>query len=200
MPSIQWDHPRVTSQLFGHPMTWLAITLVIVLVSYIWMNPDTPQNPTESAGMLSSENSVDSPTQTVSTIKQETMTITRDSDAPRARKFLITESQENRIDPLFASAVKNYNQGKYLYPEDQNAWSDYQQILEIDPQNNRAKSGLLAIKNLFIDNVQTAIEAGDFESAEHWLVQLDTIQPGDPFQANTRNRIKTQAKIIQTDP
>ena len=150
--------------------------------------------------MLSSENSVDSPTQTVSTIKQETMTITRDSDAPRARKFLITESQENRIDPLFASAVKNYNQGKYLYPEDQNAWSDYQQILEIDPQNNRAKSGLLTIKNLFIDNVQTAIEAGDFESAEHWLVQLDTIQPGDPFQANTRNRIKTQTKIIQTDP
>ncbi len=192
MPSIQWDHPRVTSQLFGHPITWLAITLVIVLVSYVWMDQDTAQTPSQSAEMLSSENSADSPVQTVSTIKQETMTITRDSDAPRARKFLITEIQENRIDPLFASAEKNYNQGKYLYPEDQNAWSDYQKILEIDPQNNRAKSGLLTIKTLFVDNVQTAVEAGDFESAEHWLAQLDTIQPEDPFQANTRTQIKTQ--------
>ena len=192
MPSIQWDHPRVTSQLFGHPMTWLAITLVIVLVSYVWMDQDTAQTPSQSAEMLSSENSADSPVQTMPTIKQETMTITRDSDAPRARKFLITEIQENRINPLFASAEKNYNQGKYLYPEDQNAWSDYQKILEIDPQNNRAKSGLLTIKTLFVDNVQTAVEAGDFESAEHWLAQLDTIQPGDPFQANTRTQIKTQ--------
>ena len=72
-------------------MTWLAMTLVIVLISYIWMNPDAPPNPTESAGMLSPEDSTDTLIRTASIIKRETMAITKDSDDSRAREFLVAE-------------------------------------------------------------------------------------------------------------
>ncbi len=195
MSSPLSENPKWSSQFFGHPVFWLGITLIVVSVAYVWMDQTTDQVVYDPVKKLSREAAANKLKQAEAIIKQETMEITNSTDNDRADEYLEVETLENSVNPHFRNAVKNLERQQFVLPPNNNAWNDYQNILVVNPENNKAKSGLVKIRNLLIDNAETAIELGDFADAENWLVQLDVIQPGNPIQIDLRKDIKIQIDL-----
>jgi hypothetical protein len=195
MPESASDNQNWSSQVFGHPITWLAITLAVVLVAYIWMEQNTEEIATNPVKKLYPESVSTNFKLAENIVKQESMEITNNSDNIRAQEYLAVETLESAIDPFLQAAAQHISSGQLTLPRGDNAWNDYQQILLVDPGNSKANAGLSKVRNYLIDNAETAIESGDFANAENWLVQLDEIQPDDPLQADLRGDIKTQIAL-----
>ena len=180
------------SQIAGNPLVWLVVTMLVVVVAYVWMEQVTVEILPDPVKKLSPEAVSRNLEQAESIFKQETMAITSNSDQERAQQYLEAELIEDTIEPLFQAAEQHMDLGQYVLPETDNAWYDYQQILTFAPDNNKAQSGQTRIRNLFIDNAEIALEAGDFAEAENWLAQLDVVKPGGTIQEDLRQTIKTQ--------
>ena len=181
--------------MLGHPLVWLAITLVCVLVGYVWMSSGSNEVSVEPVKKLSPETVSNNLDQVGEILKQDSMAISDNADDQRAEEYLAIEQMENSVNPLFLAAETHILNNQLVLPEGDNAWNDYSQVLEIDPGNSKAENGLIKIRNTLIDNAEIAIEVGNLEDAENWLVKLDIIQPGDPIQAELRADIKTQIEL-----
>ena len=183
------------SQLAGHPVSWLGVTLFIVLIAYVWMEQVTEDIVVESVKKLSPETSSTDLEVAENIIKQESMAISNSSDESRAQEYLEAELIEDSIEPLFQAADQHMDLGQYVLPEADNAWHDFQQILTMSADNTRASSGQTRIRNLLIDNAETAMESGDLADAENWLVQLEVIDPDGAFQQDIRSEIKSRIEL-----
>ena len=188
--NLKWS-----SQLVGHPFVWLAVTVLVVLIAYAWMSQTKKELDVVSVRKLTPETATVDIQKAEKLIKQETMAITDDMDAVRKQEYLKEEFFEQNISPLLKSASNNSKLGQISLPKGENAWEDYQKILEIQPDNENAQAGIVRLKNLLIDNAQTSIESGDYEGAENWIIQLDIMQPGDSLQIDLRSDIKTQIAL-----
>ena len=196
MPASDLTFSQKLSQLAGHPVTWLFATLAIVFVAYIWMEQVTQKVVLEPVKKLSPDDASTNVQEAEIIIKQESMSITRESDISRAEEFLDVEELEKSTEPLFQSASQNMELGQYVSPEGDNAWQDYADILALVPDNTKASAGQTRIRNLLIDNADTAVESGDLEEAENWLVQLDVIDPEGEIQVDIRQQIKIQIEKL----
>jgi hypothetical protein len=183
------------SQLAGHPVSWLGITLFVVLIAYMWMEQVTNEIPDEPVKKLSPETSSTNLEEAESIIKQETMAISNSSDQTRAQEYLEAELIENSIEPLFKAADQHMDLGQYVLPENDNAWHDFEQILALSADNTQANAGQTRIRNLLIDNAETALESGDLADAENWLVRLDVIDPQGAIQKDIRSEIKSRIEL-----
>ena len=190
MSSQELGFSQKLSQLAGHPVAWLGVTLLVVFVAYVWMEQITDEIPIEPVKKLSPETSSTNLDQAENIIKQEKMAISDNSDESRAQEYLEAELIEDSIAPLFAAADQHMDLGHYVLPEGDNAWQDFQQILVLSSNNTRASAGQTRIRNLLIDNAETAMESSDFSDAENWLVQLDVIDPEGIIQKDIRLEIK----------
>jgi len=178
----------------GHPLAWLGITLLLLFIGYSWLSfyagrsvepPDrTAVKKLSSAmvntKMLAEESAVE---------KQQQMPITRQNDDDRADAYMQYEAVEQRILSLLDRADVHFENDQFVSPAGENAWEDYLAILEIDPNESIAVAGLTKVKSRLIGNAEEAIDSGDLADAENWLVQLDSIQPGDLTQMELRQEI-----------
>lgn len=194
----------------GHPLAWLGITLLLLFVGYTWLSfyadqgaapPDRTavkklSTASVNAEMLAAESEVE---------KQQQMPITRENDDDRAEAYMQYEAVEQQILSLLDRADVHFENGQFVSPAGENAWEDYQAILEIDPNESIAIAGLTKVKSRLIGNAEEAIDNGDLADAENWLVQLDTIQPDDPTQTELRQEIsdliaaEAEAKLKQQE-
>lgn len=200
MPAPKLTLSEKLSQIAGHPVTWLGATMAVVLVAYIWMTQATKNTvEPEPVKKLSPEVASTNLEDAEKIIKQETMSITDSSDLSRAQEYLEVEELENSLEPMFQSAAQNMDLGQYVFPESDNAWKDYSEVLIVSPDNRKALTGQTRIENLLIDNAETAMENEDFAEAENWLVQLDVVDPKgeiqNDFRAQIKNRIEELAQI-----
>ncbi len=184
----------------GHPLSWLAITVLLLLTGYAWLSVYAG-NGAESDNFavvkkIIPDSSVQEQEQIVaSLVKQEKMTIAREGDENRAKSYLEFEAVEQQILPLLDAADVHFEVGQYVNPPGDNAWEDYQSILAINPNESVATAGLTKIKSRLITGAEQAIDQGDFAEAENWLVQLDKIQPGDVTQSDLRTELSQQIKL-----
>ncbi len=190
MASINPSSVFRDSQIAGNPIVWLVVTLLVVLVAYVWMEQVTEDIVPDAVKKLSPEAASKNLEAAESIFKQETMAITSESDKERAQEYLEAEAIEDTIEPLFQAAEQHMDLGQYVLPERDNAWYDYQQILTLQPDNTKAQSGQTRIRNLFIDNAEIALESNDYAEAENWLVQLDVVEPDGLIQEDLRRDIK----------
>ncbi|MEJ2178662.1 MAG: tetratricopeptide repeat protein, partial [Gammaproteobacteria bacterium] len=168
--------------------------MLLLFVGYTWLSfyadqgaapPDRTavkklSTASVNAEMLAAESEVE---------KQQQMPITRENDDDRAEAYMQYEAVEQQILSLLDRADVHFENGQFVSPAGENAWEDYQAILEIDPNESIAIAGLTKIKSRLIGNAEEAIDNGDLADAENWLVQLDSIQPGDPTQMELRQEI-----------
>ncbi len=178
----------------GHPLVWLAITLVLLGAGYAWLSAyiGDAANSRDATAVrkLTPENSPRPPAAEAPPVEKEAeMSITRSSDEERVETYLEYEAIEQQILPLLDAADVQFEAGQFVQPPGNNAWESYQAILEIDPSESVALAGLTKIKSQLIANAEDAIDAAEFAEAENWLVQLDQIQPGDPAQVELREEI-----------
>ncbi len=178
----------------GHPLAWLGITLLLLVVGYIWLSmytgnsADPPDRSavkklstaTVNTAVLAQENTVE---------KQQQMPITRENDSDRAEAYLQYEEVEQQILLLLDRADVHFENQQFVEPPGANAWEDYKAILGINPTESIATAGLTKIKSRLIGNAEQAIDNREFADAENWLVQLDVIVPGDSIQADLRQEI-----------
>ncbi|MBX2868550.1 MAG: sel1 repeat family protein [Acidiferrobacterales bacterium] len=176
----------------GHPIVWLAITLGLLALGYVWLsvyagNTDGPA-PTAAVKKLTPEDAARNIAE--SNVKKEIeMAITRDNDEDRVAEYLAYESIEQQILPLLDAADVQFENEQFVSPEGDNAWESYNAILAIAPDESIAVAGKTKVKSRLIGNAEQAIDNGAYEEAESWLSQLDLIQPEDSFQTNLREEI-----------
>ena len=179
----------------GHPLVWLGLTIIMLAGGYLWLSTSTKTN-ISSEGVvpvrkLTPENSHSVDDNKGSVIeKTQVMSITKDNDEDRAKIYLQHEALEQKILPLLDAADVLFENQNFVMPAGNNAWEKYQAILAIDPSESIAISGLTKVKSKLIGNAEEAIDSGELEDAENWLVQLDIVQPDHPMQQDFRNEIE----------
>jgi len=120
------------------------------------------------------------------------MPITHQADKLRAEKYRETIDLENKIQPLLSQA-RNYMERELYTSQDPNsAWQSYQGILDIVPDHRLAQSGQAQILGLLQNNAEYETDEFEYEEAEQWLGELDTIDANAPFQVDLRQRIADQ--------
>ena len=179
----------------GHPFVWLAITLLLLLVGYVWLSIYTDKStntvPQQAVKKLSPEAASAQAEEIAASAAQKAaeMAMTREDDENRAKEYLEYEAVEQKILPLLDAADVHFENEQYVTPAGANAWEDYQAILAIEPAESVALSGLTKIKSRLIANAEQAIDQGEYPQAENWLVQLDQVQPDNDIQSELRQEI-----------
>lgn len=118
------------------------------------------------------------------TINNENDNFTRLTDIERAKYYRQVEARDKRITQLLNRAATAFKNGSYTKPKASSALNYYQQILKIDSKNYRAKDGIEAINNRFLEMGDEQLTKGDIEAVEITLKSLRSIQV-DSYQATS---------------
>lgn len=70
---------------------------------------------------------------------------------------------------------------RLLTPEDNNAYERYQAVLYLDPDNERARTGLQAIVLRYLDLARSAARRGALAQAREMLERAELVDPGNPL-------------------
>ncbi len=196
-----WLSKATSARFLGHPLVWSGMTGLFILVGYLWLQyyarPLSDQlaqdhADSELVGAKSRSNwnpDIYRPTETL-----ENMPITHQADTSRAAQFREIIELENEIQPLLRRARSNMEKEAYIGNDEDNAWRNYQQILEISPEYKLALSGQAQILGLLQANAEYATDEFEYEEAEMWLTKLDIVEPNAHFQNTLRQRIADQIR------
>ena len=91
-----------------------------------------------------------------------------------------TAEKAAQIERLLESASTAFASESYILPAQNNAWSFYKQILELDPDNQAANAGVENIANTYIELANTAAIAGQYQAAAGYLATVGVIAPENP--------------------
>ncbi len=143
-----WLSKATSARFLGHPLVWSGMTGLFILAGYLWLQyyarPLSDQLGQEHAdselvGAKSRSNwnpEIYRPSET-----RENMPITHQADTSRATQFQNIIDLENQIQPLLNQARSNMEIGSLTANNGDNAWQNYQRILEISPEYKLALSG-----------------------------------------------------------
>ena len=87
------------------------------------------------------------------------------------------------------SAKSLEEQGALVLPEGNNALQKYQSALEIDAKNQDAIDGIARIEQKILTELDSAINAGTKDRANHWLTQLMLFKNDHPQAAQLQTAI-----------
>lgn len=91
-----------------------------------------------------------------------------------------TDTGEQAIGVLLEIADQQFNGKRLTTPESNNAFSTYQLILEIDPENQQAAEGLVRIVDRYKEWINTDIENKNYTRARIFLRRALRVDPDDP--------------------
>jgi serine/threonine protein kinase len=86
-------------------------------------------------------------------------------------------SDANRINSLLAQAESSTTQGGLTRSSAASGLGHYREVLGIDPDNEKAKAGILKIVRFYIDAANRALAVDLFDVAENNLILADAIDP-----------------------
>lgn len=195
-----WPSKAMSAKVLGHPLTWTVMTAILMLFAYLWLQsvqPTTISNIESDDTLIGSQSGQDWNPDNYSNLAEGasnplSLPITHNKDNPRANDYRHIISKENIIFPLLKEARNYYSQEIYTGPDTANAWQRYQSILDIDPLNRQAISGQTQLLQHLKDQAISAVDNNQYETAEQWLGQLDTISFEGAFQITLRQRIIDQ--------
>jgi len=93
------------------------------------------------------------------------------------------------IGRLLGQADQALESGNLVTPADASAWSLYQQAVAIDADNERASSGLSAVREQLLARIDDLIDDNDFEEAETLLSRAEEMQFEEQALAERRQNI-----------
>jgi hypothetical protein len=194
-----WLSKATSARILGHPLVWSGMTGLFILTGYLWLQYYA-RPLSDQLGQLHSDSELVgaktgdtwNPDIYRQTETMEKMPITRQADSLRAEKYRELIELENQIRPLLIQAREFMESETYTGNDENNAWENYQQILDIEPGHSLAQSGQAQILGSLQSNAEYATDEYEYEEAELWLGQLDSIEPNAPFQAEIRQRIADQ--------
>lgn len=93
---------------------------------------------------------------------------------------------------LHTRAEEAMQQGRLLEPAENSAYAYYHQILELDPEDNRAKDGLRRIADKYAEVAETALADEQFDRAAAHVSNGLKVMPGYPRLVDIDERIKRE--------
>ncbi len=111
---------------------------------------------------------------------------TKNLVAQRDGATQLTKGQAKEINKYLVSAEKNIDNLNLTTPADNNAFDQYQAILEIDPNNKLAKKGLLNLSDIYTEVIVKALKRSRFNEASLYMRRLKALKLNASAQlANT---------------
>ena len=106
-------------------------------------------------------------------------------------------TKREKIKLLLVSAEKNIAANRLTLPSDRNALDDYQAVLQLEPENVEAVSGIKKIAERYVAMAQDDIKEGELAKAEQMLDKASSIDPEGREMVSLRKEIfsrKSRAK------
>lgn len=108
----------------------------------------------------------------------------------RLKDDLKKSQTEKQIDDLISKAIKEEEANNYLKPKSANAYDTYLKVLELIPDEPRAREGLLRIKKSILSETGLLIEKGELVAAKSRVKDALLVSPGDEDAVAMFNKIK----------
>jgi tetratricopeptide (TPR) repeat protein len=93
---------------------------------------------------------------------------------------IVVGESENEIKDLLVIAEQRLKNKKLMYPEEESAYTAYQEVLSLSPRNQQALSGVNKIKETYLRWARYAIKKGKNESALISFGKALKVSPDDP--------------------
>ncbi|MCK5871683.1 MAG: hypothetical protein KAG26_02560, partial [Methylococcales bacterium] len=109
---------------------------------------------------------------------------------------MTTESlftQEPTEQQLIKRAKQQVINKQLMSPENDNAWSTYEKVLKLNPNNTQAQEGIYQIKEVYMGWAREKINEGNDIHALHYLNKASKISPNDPDILEAFSKIKRTA-------
>ena len=114
-----------------------------------------------------------------------------------AHQQRIVSQQEVRleIDHLLEKIQTDIAQGKLVRPFDDSAYSAYQKIIALEPDNVQARTVLQRLVQLHLDGLDRSLRFGELQDAAVWLNDLATIAPGNQNLSRFRSELERAVAV-----
>lgn len=99
------------------------------------------------------------------------------------------QPEDTRVAELLAAAEADLAALRLTTPPGANALERYQQVLELEPGNDAARRGLLAIVDRYSDLARLALDAGEWDRAERFISRGMTLAPEHPGLLEARDAL-----------
>lgn len=144
----------------------VALTVLIMIGGVTWymLTRDTQPDPQQQV------NTTDNPPSRTDTTPPATT-----DDPPPATE----DPQAERIKRLLTQAGTYMEQGQFLSPPDRNAFTLYQQVLTIDPDNADAKLGMGTLANQLESRIEQMLSRGEQGQARQLVSQAIGVFPNN---------------------
>ncbi len=96
-----------------------------------------------------------------------------------------------QVMPMLAHAAELMKAGKISDPATDSALATYRAVLQLDPDNRLADSGLAEIERDYLDRALAEAARDDFAGADATLGSASAIRPGSPALLETRARVES---------
>ena len=93
------------------------------------------------------------------------------------------------IDIVLGKADEAFIAERYTQPAHNNAYDRYRAVLMIDPENARAKAGLLAVRDAYITLAEKELDNGSAQHARYFAGLLKELYAGDDKVAALTRRV-----------
>ncbi|MEM7358743.1 MAG: hypothetical protein AAF431_06590 [Pseudomonadota bacterium] len=160
-------------------VNWVAGAIVLMILGVFFWPHESNDVTKEVSGKIEIVRSA--PYYTESRVDEQAVpdeqSFMRPTDLERAADFREQEAREKAIQALFADADAHLANGEYLSPQGDNAITAYEQILEIEPRNVKARQGIEYISGRFLSNGYLALENNSESEATAALQRLQQVDP-----------------------
>ncbi|MCF6203613.1 MAG: hypothetical protein L3J59_08080 [Methylococcaceae bacterium] len=136
----------------------------------------------------------------VLTDKNESIDVPESSDtATKAKNTIIEETVEDSdsIQEYLQQAELQLSNKKLMTPTEDNAWSTYKKVLEINPNNQQALSGIYQIKETYVGWARAEINKNNTTQAIFFLKKALEISPDDPEILDTISMINNSRVTVR---
>ena len=100
------------------------------------------------------------------------------------------DPRQARIKQLLNEGDALFQRGKLTTPAGANALARYNQVLSLDPLNQRADVGLKRIIEQYTSWAEARIRAGDYVQAEQYLDRANQVREGDSRVMSLRDKLR----------
>ena len=182
-------------------VNWIAIAIVLAIFA-VFFSPQ-PENQQTIEIAAQAEEAVESVYSDESRIDpapvvQDQQSFIRNTDLDRANVFRDQEILDRKVAILLADAKAHMAKNEFSLPKGNNALLAYNAILQLDPRNRTALSGIQTINETYLEKGYLALTRNAVSAAEIVLEKLSFIneQSNETLEfADALNSWKTTQKI-----
>ena len=187
---------------------WSSVALIVVIVALLgagawWGWQEYPEWFGQSAGeapaVTGQEAPADAPAETpqeaqardkVASTEQTPLSDIADVEQPVIKEPALS-AEEAEVVRLLAAAEADLMASRLTSPAGNNAWNRYQQVLELEPSNQDAISGMERVIDSYMELFRAAVEQEAFDKASGYLTRIRDLHPDSQMLKAGEQRLET---------